>query len=128
MLESVVGIGSLVLFAVVFAAIFRQAGHSGWYGILILIPLINVIAVIVLALQEWPIRRELCRLRLVVGEGTEEDASSVLGQAAAFERLDEHQRAVSLYELVADKMRGQPIAEEASTNLQRLHDTPHRTA
>ncbi len=46
---------ALVAFA--YWKIVSKAGYSGWLGLLILIPLVNVAFILVLALMEWPIER-----------------------------------------------------------------------
>lgn len=55
-----------VLFLVAYVRILQQAGYSGWYVLLGLIPLVNVVMFLVFAFQEWPVTRE-ARGRLTVG-------------------------------------------------------------
>jgi hypothetical protein len=49
----------LVFTAWVWWRIFAKTGHGGWMGILMLVPLANLIVFIMLAFGEWPIEREL---------------------------------------------------------------------
>jgi len=35
--------------------IARKAGYSGWYGLLMLIPVVNLLVIYVFALSAWPI-------------------------------------------------------------------------
>lgn len=48
----------LVVYAVVIAApharIWRRSGHSPWWALLMLVPVLNVLALWVLALKPWP--------------------------------------------------------------------------
>jgi hypothetical protein len=45
--------------------LFVRAGHPGAYGLLMLVPGVNVIMLLILAFGRWPIERELRALRLV---------------------------------------------------------------
>jgi len=38
--------------------IFKNAGYSGWLGVLMLVPYLNVIVFLYFALSEWPINKE----------------------------------------------------------------------
>jgi len=53
----------IVALVVVFGMIFSKAGFSAWLGLLMLIPLVNVCAVLFLAFAEWPVHRELNQLK-----------------------------------------------------------------
>jgi hypothetical protein len=61
------GLGSLEVIVVLFIAaiiifpfwkIFSKAGFPGWYGLLILIPVGNIIMLLFLAFAEWPVLRK----------------------------------------------------------------------
>lgn len=68
-----------VLFVVIFALavavfsvliywrIFSKAGYSGALGLLMFVPIANIIVLCVLAFGEWPIYRELRQMRQQVG-------------------------------------------------------------
>ena len=43
--------------------IFRKAGYSWAWGLFTLVPIANIILPFVLALGDWPVRRELHRLK-----------------------------------------------------------------
>ena len=45
------------LIVIPFWQIFSKAGYSGWLSLLMLLPLVNVIALYVLAFSDWPARR-----------------------------------------------------------------------
>ncbi len=57
MLSTGMFVGLLALCVGLFAAVFRQAGYTGWWGLVMVVPLVNVIAFVVLALREWPVTR-----------------------------------------------------------------------
>ena len=55
---------ALIIFAIViYWRIFAKAGYSGALGLLMFIPIANIIVICVLAFGEWPIYRELNALR-----------------------------------------------------------------
>ncbi|MBZ0225376.1 MAG: hypothetical protein WBG44_09095 [Comamonas sp.] len=46
-----------VVIVLPFWRIFAKAGFSGWLSLLMLIPMVNLIALYVLAFSDWPILR-----------------------------------------------------------------------
>ncbi|MBN1511909.1 MAG: hypothetical protein JXB13_07830 [Phycisphaerae bacterium] len=113
MFEELLGIVAIVLFAGLCSVIFRKAGYSGLLGILMVVPVANIIWFIAFTFLEWPVHREASRLRLAFGQGSEADASSVLGQATRLEQRGDWSEAIALCELVAERMQGQPAADDA---------------
>ncbi len=59
-LVSLIGI---VLTALIYCMIFFKAGYSWALGLLMLVPIANIIMPFVLAFGDWPIRRELRLLK-----------------------------------------------------------------
>ncbi len=59
------GIGLLMLFIAIFIwwRIFSKAGYSGALGLLMFVPLANLIMLLILAFGTWPIEEKLRRLR-----------------------------------------------------------------
>ena len=56
----------LIIFGIqilVFCKIFSKAGYNWALGLLMLVPIANIIMLFVLAFAEWPIERELRSLR-----------------------------------------------------------------
>ncbi len=47
--------------------IFSKAGFSGWWSLLMVFPIINILLEYYLAFAEWPIQRELSVLRKETG-------------------------------------------------------------
>jgi uncharacterized protein (DUF58 family) len=43
--------------------IFAPAGFPGWYGVAVVIPMVNLLLVLFLAFTEWPLERELAGSR-----------------------------------------------------------------
>jgi len=46
-----------------FCRIFSKAGYSWAFGLLMLLPMAEIVIPLVLALIDWPVRRELRQLR-----------------------------------------------------------------
>ena len=43
--------------------IFRKTGYSWTFGLLMLVPIVNILMIFVLAFGDWPVRRELRQLK-----------------------------------------------------------------
>ncbi len=52
-----------ILTAVAFWRICAKAGFPGWYGVAVVIPMVNLLLVLFLAFAEWPLGRKLSGLR-----------------------------------------------------------------
>lgn len=53
------GLCFVVLFAVAWTKIFVKAGYSAWMGLLMLVPLVNVVVFLCLAFTEWPVHARM---------------------------------------------------------------------
>jgi uncharacterized membrane protein YhaH (DUF805 family) len=53
-IEVIIGIIFLLLFIFPYFRIFQRTGHSGWWAILIVVPLVNIIMLWVFAYIRWP--------------------------------------------------------------------------
>lgn len=49
--------------------IFSKAGFSGWWSLLMIVPFINILLEYYLAFAEWPLQRELKKLKQEKGKG-----------------------------------------------------------
>ena len=56
-------VATLVITAVVYCKIFHKAGYHWALGLLMLVPIVCIVMPFVLAFGEWPIHKELQRLR-----------------------------------------------------------------
>ena len=68
---TIVGLYLVILILVFWAnvRIIRRAGYSGWWILLGVVPLVNLVMFLVFAFKEWPIQRELAQLRAMTRQG-----------------------------------------------------------
>jgi hypothetical protein len=59
----------IVLAAIIYWKIFSKAGYSGAIGLLMFVPIANLVVLLMLAFAEWPIYKELNFLRQQVAQG-----------------------------------------------------------
>lgn len=59
MFETIVGLIGLLLFLAPFTLIVRKAGYSPLWVFLGFVPVVNLFALVLFALSEWPIEREM---------------------------------------------------------------------
>jgi uncharacterized membrane protein YhaH (DUF805 family) len=50
-------IGFLILYFVPIVKILQKAGYSGWWSLIILVPVVNIIMFYVFAFSTWPVLR-----------------------------------------------------------------------
>lgn len=48
----------MALTALLFRPIAKKAGYSGWWSLIMLVPLLNVIFIWIFSFSKWPIERE----------------------------------------------------------------------
>jgi hypothetical protein len=63
LVAGIVSIALIIFSIIIYWKIFSKAGYSGALGLLMLVPIANIIMLCVLAFGEWPIYRELNQLR-----------------------------------------------------------------
>ena len=66
---SLVGLVGFIFAIIVYWRIFAKAGYSGALGLLMFVPIANIVMLCVLAFGEWPIYRELNYLRQMAARG-----------------------------------------------------------
>lgn len=59
----IIAIAAIVFAVIIYWKIFAKAGYSGAMGLLMFVPIANLIALCILAFGEWPIYKELNSLR-----------------------------------------------------------------
>lgn len=63
LIGGIIGLAVTVFAVIIYWKIFSKAGYSGALGLLMLVPIANLIMLCILAFGEWPIYRELNQLR-----------------------------------------------------------------
>ncbi len=58
-----------IVAVVAFWRICAKAGFPGWYGVAVVIPMVNVLLVLFLAFAEWPLERKSSESRPSSNEG-----------------------------------------------------------
>lgn len=61
----IIALVSIILTIVIWWRIFSKAGYSGALGLLMLVPIANLVMILILAFGEWPIQAELNQLRMM---------------------------------------------------------------
>jgi len=56
-----------LIFAIAYIRIIQKAGYSGWWILIALVPIVNVVMFLVFAYSRWPIQRENDELRARLG-------------------------------------------------------------
>src|SRR5436309_4292329 len=64
-----IGLAVIVFSVVIYWKIFSKAGYSGALGLLMFVPIANIIVLCILAFGNWPIYKELNYLRQQVAQG-----------------------------------------------------------
>lgn len=59
----IVAVAIWVVFIIAYVKIISRAGYSGWWILIMLVPIVNIVMLLVFAFKEWPIQRELRELR-----------------------------------------------------------------
>ena len=110
-----------VIQAVIFGAIFRKAGYSGWLGLLMVLPLVNLVTLVWFATTTWPLEMGY----VSQGDNAKIDAAwelkMALRKAATLEKQGRYAEAIKQYEHVVERAgQGQPNAELARERVRQL--------
>jgi hypothetical protein len=119
--EGWLSLAGLFIQAAIFGAIFRKAGYSGWLGLLMAVPGVNLVTLLWFATAHWPLEMGY------VGQGDDPrvdaawELKMALRKALALEKRGEIAAAIKQYELVAQKAgEGHPSAAMARERIQGL--------
>ena len=119
-----------VLVALAFGAIFRKAGYSPWLGVLMLVPLVNLIVLLWFAFTpDWPVHRRLAQSHAAdpAAGATAADEELALNEAVRLETRGEWDQAVAIYERLADRYAGRPTGTYAAESPGRLREREIRS-
>ena len=121
-MDFIAGVG-LICALITAAVVLRRTGYSVGWALLVLVPVVNLIALIVFLLSSWPIERELACARVELGRAKDNDYWLALDAARDAERAGDCARAIELYQRIARSGEDRPWAIEAE---QRLADASER--
>jgi uncharacterized membrane protein YhaH (DUF805 family) len=68
-ITSIISLAAIIFAVVIYWKIFSKTGYSGAMGLLMFVPIANIIVLCILAFGEWPIYKELNYLRQQVARG-----------------------------------------------------------
>ncbi len=63
LIGGLISLAILVLFVVAYIKILTRAGYSGWWVLILVVPVVNVVMILVFAFRRWPVQEELDRYR-----------------------------------------------------------------
>jgi hypothetical protein len=110
----------VILPTMAFGVIFRKAGYSGWMGLLMLLPIVNLITLFWFALATWPIEHQ----SLAPPTETETDMAwemkMLLRKAVSCERRGKYAEAVKHLEEFIATADNPGNVQLARAHLQRL--------
>jgi len=109
----------LIYLLIVASLILRRAGYSAGWSLLLLVPLVNMVAVLVFALSTWPVEHKLALARVEAGRADNDDYWLALEAARKAERAGDCDRAIALYKRIIETGGEHPAVMEAE---QRLAD------
>jgi hypothetical protein len=66
---------AIIFSVIIYWRIFSKAGYSGAMGLLMFVPIANIVVLCILAFGEWPIYKELNYLRQQAGRGPQYPSS-----------------------------------------------------
>jgi hypothetical protein len=145
-------IAAIIVITAASISICRRAGYSGWWGLLMLVPIVDVIFFLIFAWRTWPIERELAALRLgiknpqnhipgfpvldvaggnhaafeaaatIAPAPSSADVATIFTEAAKLERIGEWEAAISLYDQLATQLAGSQDSHYAQNCATRLRN------
>ncbi len=71
-----IGLAVSAVFIIGWCMIWKRAGYSWALGLLMMVPLANLVAFLVLAFSRWPVQREAQHLRGLVGRSAAPQAQT----------------------------------------------------
>jgi hypothetical protein len=111
----------LLLQACIFGVIFRKAGYSGWLGLLMVVPLVNLAVLLWFATTTWPLEMGYVGQDLNTGVDAAWELKMALRKAKTLERRGRYADAIKQFEHVAERAGpGHPNADLARERIRQL--------
>ena len=116
-------VASLVIQAAIFGAIFRKAGFSGWLGLLMVVPLVNLGLLLWFATTTWPLEMGYVGQAGNAKVNASWELKMALRKAATFEKQGHYAEAIRQFEHVVERTdASHPNAELARERIRQLQD------
>ena len=112
---------SLVVQAAIFGAIFRKAGFSGWLGLLMVVPPVNLGVLLWFATTTWPLEMGYSGQAGNAKVNATWELKMALRKAATLEKRGHYAEAIRQFEHVVERTEaGHPNAELARERIRQL--------
>jgi hypothetical protein len=96
-------VAGLAIQAAIFGTIFRKAGYSGWLGLLMVVPLVNLATLLWFATATWPLEMGYTGQDENTKVSAAWELKMALRKAATLEKLGRFAEAIKQLEAMADK-------------------------
>ena len=117
-------LASLVIQAVIFGSIFRKAGYSGWLGLLMVVPLVNLVMLFWFSSATWPLEMGYPGQGEIATVDSAWKLKMALRKAATLEKQGRLEDAIEQLEAVAAQAgEGHPNASLARERIRQLQAT-----
>jgi hypothetical protein len=114
-------VASLVIQAAIFVTIFRKAGFSGWLGLLMVMPLLNLGLLLWFATTTWPLEMGYVGQTGNAKVNANWELKMSLRKAATLEKRGHYAEAIQQFEHVVERTAaGHPNAELARERIRQL--------
>ncbi len=118
--EGWITLAGLAVQALIFSAIFRKAGFTGWLALLMVLPLVNLITLVWFASTTWPVETAYHGQRETGSANVSWELKMAVRRATELERRGEFAQAAQEYEHAAARAgAGHP---SAATALERARE------
>jgi hypothetical protein len=121
------GIIPFVLVVWLFVLLFGKAGFNKWWGLCALLLFPIPFMVILLGVLPWPVRKEVVRLRIAVGQMDPQDAEDLQAQALAYYNGGNLVDAEWTFRYIADKWPTTPTGVEAKKMIELIGHQRNKT-
>jgi hypothetical protein len=114
-------VASLFIQAAIFGTIFRKAGYSGWLGLLMVVPVVNLVALLWFATSTWPLEMGYTGQDAGTKANAAWEMKMALRKAATLEKQGRYAEAIRHFQAVAERAgEGHPNAALARERIQQL--------
>ncbi len=123
-MEMFVALSIMAASVMAFGAIFRRMGFSRFTGVLMIVPVVNLIWLLFVATNRWPIEHELAERPEVEPEqrGQEDHLTLMFRRAESFEQRGDYVEALKQFEILAEELDGRPGSSLARHCAKRLRE------